>query len=95
MEENDDLNPIPKPDSFLALNTVAEKLFNTLRKWFDVQPNVTIDLTEIDSAITELGESEMIAAPLPVEVDRLGLLPLFLHLCIGWLSHVLSGYAGG
>lgn len=62
MEENDDLNPIPKPDSFLALHTVAEKLFNTLRKWFDVQPNVTIDLTEIDSAITELGESEMIAA---------------------------------
>ena len=60
MEENDDLNPIPKPDSFLALHTVAEKLFNTLRKWFDVQPNVTIDLTEIDSAITELGESEMI-----------------------------------
>ena len=62
MEENDDLNPIPKPDSFLALHTVAENLFNTLRKWFDVQPNVTIDLTEIDSAITELGESEMIAA---------------------------------
>ena len=62
MEENDDLNPIPKPDSFLALHTVAEKLFNTLRKWFDVQQNVTIDLTEIDSAITELGESEMIAA---------------------------------
>ena len=62
MEENDDLNPIPKPDSFLALHTVAEKLFNTLRKWFDVQPNVTIDLTEIDSAITELGQSEMIAA---------------------------------
>ena len=62
MEENDDLNPIPKPDSFLALHTVAEELFNTLRKWFDVKPNVTIDLTEIDSAITELGESEMIAA---------------------------------
>ncbi len=62
MEENDDLNPIPKPDSFLALHTVAENLFNTLRKWFDVKPNVTIDLTEIDSAITELGESEMIAA---------------------------------
>ena len=62
MEENDDLNPIPKPDSFLALHTVAENLFNTLRKWFDVKPNVTIDLSEIDSAITELGESEMIAA---------------------------------
>ena len=62
MEENDDLNPIPKPDSFLALHTVAEKLFNTLRKWFDVQRNVTIDLTKIDSAVTELGESEMIAA---------------------------------
>ena len=62
MEENDDLNPIPKPDSLLALHTVAEKLFNTLRKWFDVTPRVIIDLTEIDSAITELGESEMIAA---------------------------------
>ena len=62
MEENDDLNPIPKPDSFLALHTVAEKLFNTLRKWFDVQRNVTIDLTKIDSAVSELGESEMIAA---------------------------------
>lgn len=62
MEENDDLNPIPKPDSLLALHTVAENLFNTLRKWFDVKPSVIIDLTEIDSAITELGESEMIAA---------------------------------
>ena len=62
MEENDDLNPIPKPDSLLALHTVAENLFNTLRKWFDVKPSVNIDLSEIDSAITELGESEMIAA---------------------------------
>ena len=62
MEENDDLNPIPKPDSLLALHTVAENLFNTLRKWFDVKPSVIIDLSEIDSAITELGESEMIAA---------------------------------
>ena len=46
--------PNPQTDSFLALHTVVENLFNTLRKWFDVKPNVTIDLTEIDSAITEL-----------------------------------------
>ena len=62
MEENDDLNPIPKPDSLLALHSVTENLFNTLRKWFDVEINVTIDLAEIDSAITELGRPEMIAA---------------------------------
>ena len=62
MEENDNLDPIPKPDSLLALHTVAEKLFTTLREWFDVKPNVVIDLSEIDSAIAELGESEMIAA---------------------------------
>lgn len=62
MEENEDPNPIPKPDELLALHSVTEKLFDTLRKWFDVETSVRIDLAEIDSAITELGTPEMIAA---------------------------------
>ena len=81
MEENDDLNPIPKSDSLLALHSVTENLFNTLRKWFDVEINVTIDLAEIDSAITELGRPEMIAAMAMRKLQALHFLSFFvLHL---------------
>ena len=62
MDDSEDLNPIPKPDSFLALHQVTETLFNTLKKWFEIEPEITLDLAEIDSAVIELGTPEMIAA---------------------------------
>ena len=74
MEENENFDPIPKPDSLLALHDVSENLFNTLRKWFDVETKVTIDLTEIDSAIIELGEPKMIAAMAMRKLQALQLL---------------------
>ncbi len=62
MDDSEDINPIPKPDSFLALHQVTETLFNTLREWFEIEPAITLDLVDIDSAVIELGKPEMIAA---------------------------------
>lgn len=53
---------IPKPDELLALHDVTDDLFGMLRRWFDVPASVPIDLTDIDSAVVELGDPEMIAA---------------------------------
>jgi hypothetical protein len=53
---------IPKPDELLALHDVTEDLFGILRRWFDVPTSVPLDLTDIDSAVVELGDPEMIAA---------------------------------
>tara|TARA_B100001142_G_scaffold282096_1_gene294252 strand:- start:569 stop:1081 length:513 start_codon:yes stop_codon:yes gene_type:complete len=62
VEDNEDFNPISKPDSLLALHDVTEILFNTLREWFDIDSTITLDLKEIDSAVIELGKPEIIAA---------------------------------
>ena len=62
MEDNEDFNPISKPDSLLALHDVTEILFNTLSEWFDIESTITLDLKEIDSAVVELGKPEIIAA---------------------------------
>lgn len=56
------MESVPKPDELLALHDVTDELFQTLRRWFDVPPQPTIDLTDIDSAVTELGDPVMIAA---------------------------------
>jgi hypothetical protein len=53
---------VPKPDELLALHGVTEELFATLRRWFAVPATVAIDLTDIDSAVGELGDPLMIAA---------------------------------
>ena len=53
---------IPKPDELLALHGVTRELFETLRGWFDVADRVSIDLVDIDSAVTELGDPQMIIA---------------------------------
>tara|TARA_B100001173_G_scaffold83037_1_gene70916 strand:- start:367 stop:879 length:513 start_codon:yes stop_codon:yes gene_type:complete len=62
VEDNEDFNPISKPDSLLALHDVTEILFNTLREWFEIESTITLDLKEIDSAVVELGKPEIIAA---------------------------------
>jgi hypothetical protein len=53
---------VPKPDELLALHDVTSEMFDTLRRWFGVPPNVELDLKDIDSAVVELGDPVMIAA---------------------------------
>lgn len=53
---------LPKPDELLALHGVTEELFEILGDWFDVGGAVTLDLSEIDAAVRELGDPKMIAA---------------------------------
>lgn len=61
-DDGDPIATVAKPDELLALHTVTAELFETLRAWFDVPPAVSIDLAEVDSAVAELGDPEMIAA---------------------------------
>lgn len=56
------MDTIPKPNELLALHGVTEEMFETLKTWFDVADRVSLDLTDIDSAVSELGEPVMIAA---------------------------------
>jgi hypothetical protein len=67
--DNDDLEsgppmdePLPKPDELLALHGVTAELFEVLRRWFAVPDEVSLDLSEIDSAVREMGDPVMIAA---------------------------------
>ena len=62
MSDDEPIETVPKPDELLALHDVTEDLFGMLRNWFDVPPSVSIDLSDIDSAVVELGDPEMIAA---------------------------------
>jgi hypothetical protein len=54
--------PYPKPDELLALHGITGELFVILRDWFDVSDQVTLDVSDIDAAVRELGEPTMIAA---------------------------------
>ena len=56
------MSALPKPDELLALHDVTAELFDTLRRWFDVPPAVPLDLADIDSAVAQLGDPQMIAA---------------------------------
>ena len=70
----DDEAAIPKPDELLALSGVAAELFDTLRRWFDVPARVTLDLSEVDSAVTELGDPVLVAAMAMRKLQALHLL---------------------
>ncbi|HET6665211.1 MAG TPA: hypothetical protein VFG94_13170 [Acidimicrobiales bacterium] len=56
------MGDVAKPDELLALHGVAAELFDTLRRWFAVPDEVSIDLLAVDSAVAELGDPQMIAA---------------------------------
>lgn len=58
----DPTETIAKPDALLALHDVTTDMFGMLRDWFDVAPQVTLDLREVDSAVAELGDPVLIAA---------------------------------
>ena len=51
-----------KPDALLALHSVTEELFETLRRWFHVPTIVPLDLTDIDAVVREMSDPVMIAA---------------------------------
>ena len=67
-------SPVPKPDELLALGGVTAEMFAILRTWFDVPPRVTLDLVDIDTAVTELGDPVMIAALAMRKLQALNLL---------------------
>jgi hypothetical protein len=58
----DDVQVLPKPDELLALHGVTEELFATLKRWFDVPDEVTLDMSAIDAVVHEMADPVMIAA---------------------------------
>jgi len=68
------MDTVAKPDELLALHDVAAELFATLRRWFDVPPTVTLDLSEVDSAVAELGDPVLVAAMAMRKLQALHLL---------------------
>ncbi len=70
----DGVRTTPKPDELLALHDITAELFATLKAWFEVDDRVTISLTDIDSAVEELGEPRMIAAMAMRKLQALRLL---------------------
>ncbi len=76
-DDSDDIdfdNPVPKPAELLALDSVTEELFGILRRWFEVPSTVSLDLTAVDSAVTELGDPQMVAALAMRKLQALNLL---------------------
>ena len=61
-DDEEPLESVAKPDALLALHDVTAEMFAMLRGWFDVSPEVTLDLREVDSAVAELGDPVLIAA---------------------------------
>lgn len=53
---------LPKPDALLALHDVTAELFARLQAWFDVPDSVTLNLSGVDAAVSELSDPVMIAA---------------------------------
>src|SRR5690606_1905963 len=68
VDDDDDLDagppeaPLPKPDELLALHGVTEALFTTLQRWFAVPDEVSLDLSDVDAAVREMGDPVMVAA---------------------------------
>lgn len=73
-DEEYEIQALPKPDEVLALHGVSTDLFNLLRTWFDVPEKMQLDLTEVDSAVIELGEPQMIAAMAMRKLQALNLI---------------------
>lgn len=61
-DEIPDAGPVAKPDELLALHGVSAELFEILKGWFAIGDSVALDLGEIDSAVGELGDPQMVIA---------------------------------
>jgi len=66
--------PEPKPAELLALHGVSGEMFDMLRRWFAVPDHLGLDLSEVDSAVTELGDPVMIAGMAMRKLQALNLL---------------------
>lgn len=53
---------LDKPDELLAVHGVSAELFDFLKRWFEVPDAVPLDLREVDAAVAELGDPQMVAA---------------------------------
>lgn len=58
------IEPIDKPVELVALSFACKELFDRLRRWFEVGPQLKADLSSIDSpeVVTELRHPPLIAA---------------------------------
>ena len=68
------MEEIAKPSELLAARTSAEVLFVILREWFEVGDHVTLDLSAVDSAVSELGDPQLIMAMAMRKLQALHLL---------------------
>jgi hypothetical protein len=71
---DDAADTLPKPNELLALHSATEELFNTLQRWFNVPASVAINLSTIDSAVTEMGDPVLIMAMAMRKLQALNLL---------------------
>lgn len=68
MDDMDDIDgfgedpTLAKPNELLAVYDVTERLFTTLKEWFGVSDGVVLNVTSVDSAVSEMGDPVMIAA---------------------------------
>lgn len=65
---------VSKPNELLALGSVTAEMFAMLRQWFEVPERITLDLTEVDSAVAELGDPHLVAAMAMRKLQALHLL---------------------
>lgn len=68
------MEEIPKPRELLAARDSAAALFSTLRFWFAVPEQVTLDLRDVDSAVGELGDPQLVMAMAMRKLQALHLL---------------------
>lgn len=73
-DDHEPSGPLPKPAELLALDSATEEMFAILSRWFEVPPTVTLDLRAVDSAVTELGDPQMVAALAMRKLQALNLL---------------------
>ncbi|HUH08708.1 MAG TPA: hypothetical protein VML96_12990 [Egibacteraceae bacterium] len=68
------MEEISKPTELLAARGSAETLFALLRAWFTVPEHVTLDLRAVDSAVSEMGDPQLIMAMAMRKLQALHLL---------------------
>jgi hypothetical protein len=73
-DDGEPLGPVSKPAELLALDSVTEEMFDTLRRWFEVPSTVSLDLSAVDSAVSQMGDPQMVAAMAMRKLQALNLL---------------------
>lgn len=68
------MKEIAKPMELLAARSSAHALFGLLRDWFAVPNAVTLDLRQVDSAVAELADPQLVMAMAMRKLQALHLL---------------------